>query len=69
MDRHEFVALLNAFYETLTLYLNHFVPTRRRIKKVRIGSRYKRRYDTAKTSYSRIVGHPDISTHVKETFR
>ena len=67
MERRELVPLLNAFYETLTLYLNHFVPTRKCVEKIRIGSRYKRRYDTATTPYRRIVAHPDIATSVKET--
>lgn len=66
MDRRELVPLLNAYYETLTVYLNHFVPTRKCIEKVRIGSRYKRRYDTAQTPYSRVIAHPDVSHSVKE---
>lgn len=66
MERREFVPLLTAFYDTLTVYLNHFVPTRKCIEKVRIGSRYQRRYDTASTPYRRVIAHPDIPHSVKE---
>lgn len=69
MDRRELVPLLNAFYETLTIYLNHFVPTRKCIEKVRIGSRYQRRYDTAKTPYSRVIAHSDIQHSVKKILK
>lgn len=69
MERRELVPLLNAFYETLAIYLNHFVPTRKCIEKVRIGSRYRRRYDTGKTSYRRVIAHHGIQNSVKETLQ
>src|SRR3989338_226547 len=66
MERRELVVTLNAVYTMLTPYLNHFVPTRLCIEKIRIGSRYKRRYDKAQTPFARVIAHPHVSSTVKE---
>lgn len=64
-DAPETVPLLNNLYETLSLYLNHFVPVRKCLKKEKVGSRYIRRYDRAKTPYQRVLEHLIVDPFVK----
>ena len=68
-DCVESVAALNAYYETLTLFLNHFVAIRKTLSKSRAGGKYKRVHDRAQTPYERALAHPDISEEVKEKLR
>ncbi len=61
---------LNALYEVLSTYLNHFKAVRRCVLKERIGARYVRRYERqAKTPYQRVLQHTSISDAVKEKLR
>lgn len=60
-DAPESVSVLNELYDTLILYTNHFIPIRKCIRKEKVGSRYIRRYDTAKTPYQRVMEHPAIA--------
>lgn len=69
LDAFETVAAVNALYDVLSPYLNHFVAVRKCLKKERIGSRYIRVYDTAKTPYKRVMEHPAISQEKKDTLR
>lgn len=70
IDVRPCVALLNAMYERLELYLNHFIPVRRTIEKKRIGAKYVRTYEkVAKTPYQRLMGHPAIERGVKERIK
>jgi hypothetical protein len=69
LDVRETVPALNAFYEVLNLYSNHFIPTRRCVRKERIGSKYVRRYEKAETPYSRVLRNPLISERVKSELR
>lgn len=57
---------MNEMYDKLELYLNHFVPSRKCIEKIRIGSKYKRKYDKAKTAYARVLNHSDIDQAIKD---
>ncbi len=65
LDTPAHVAALNATYEKLDLYLNHFQAVRRCVKRERIGSTYLRRYDTPQTPYARAMAHADISKERK----
>ena len=57
---------LNAFYEVLSVYLNHFKAVRRCVLKERVGAKYVRRYErTAKTPYQRVLEHTAVSEEVK----
>ena len=60
------VNALNAIYEKLDLYLNHFQATRRCVKRERIGSKYVRVYDEAQTPYARTLAHKEIPKEAKE---
>lgn len=65
LDTLRQVDALNAVYEKLDLYLNHFQAVRRCIKRERIGSKYVRIYDTPQTPYARAMVHKDISEERK----
>ena len=46
-------------------YQNHFLPTAKLIKKTRVNSKYKRKYDDPQTPYARLMASPDISSAAK----
>lgn len=70
LDCREAVDVLNDLYAVLNPYLNHFIPSRKCIEKVRVGSKYKKIYEkVAKTPYQRVLEHPNISEEVKEKLR
>lgn len=66
LDAFETVAAVNELYDVLSPYLNHFVAVRKCLKKERVGSRYIRVYDTAKTPYKRVMEHPAVSQKEKD---
>jgi hypothetical protein len=68
-DCPEIIDLMNKLYDKLEIYLNHFVPSRKCLEKVRIGSRYKRKYDKAKTAYQRILDHSDVNLAIKDKLK
>lgn len=68
-DTRTHVDALNAVYEMLDLYLNHFQAVRRCVKRERVGARYVRRYDTPQTPYARTMAHPDIRQEQKRALR
>jgi hypothetical protein len=69
-DIPELVPVMNAFYDVLELYLNHWKAVRRQISKVRVGAKYVRKYEvTAKTPYQRVLEHKDVPEDVKRRLR
>lgn len=69
IDCKEAIPVMNEFYRALGLYLNHFIPGRKCVEKVRIGSKYQRKYDRAQTPYQRVLACPDIPEEVKDKLR
>lgn len=70
LDTKKAVAALNAFYDVLTPYLIHFVAVRRTKEKIKIDSKYVRRYEKmAKTPYQRILEHPAVKENVKSELK
>lgn len=70
LDAPDIVPIMNELYHELGLYLNHFMPVRRTIEKVRIGAKYKRTYEkTAMTPYQRVLSHVAISEETKQRLR
>lgn len=60
-DNPAIVPLMNDLYRNeWSLLTNHFHPVRKLIKKTRIGARYKRVYDQARTPYQRVMDSPDV---------
>jgi transposase InsO family protein len=68
-DTQAHVDVLNAVYEKLDLYLNHFQAVRRCVRRERVGSKYVRRYDIPQTPYARVMTHADISAERKEELK
>jgi hypothetical protein len=69
-DTEEHLALINDLYDNeLRLYINFFQPTLKMVEKIRIGSKYKRKYDEAKTPFERVLACPDVSDERKERLK
>ena len=66
LDQREVVEFINEMYDLLEIYLNHFVPSKKLIEKVRVGAKYKRKYEKAKTAYKRVLEHKNISQEIKD---
>lgn len=69
LDCPDVVVVMNELYESLELYLNHFVPSRKCIRKYRKGSRYIRKYDKGRTAYQRVLESSKIDKEVKDKLR
>lgn len=65
LDCPKVITTMNELYDILDLYLNHFVASRKCLEKVRIGSRYKKKYDKARTPYERLMLDARVSSNVK----
>jgi len=66
IDCDEAVVALNEYYDKLCLYVNHFVAVRRTKEKIRIGSRYQRKYEKAKTPFQMVMESDEISSKQKD---
>ena len=61
LGKYGVVDLMNNLYKNeWGLYQNFFMPTMKLIKKERIGSRYRKVYDEARTPYQRVLEEPLI---------
>ncbi|MEK7187634.1 MAG: hypothetical protein AAB691_02155 [Patescibacteria group bacterium] len=70
LDVREVVLILNQCYDVLTPYLNHFIPSRRIIKKERVGARWKiTREKKSLTPYARMLLRADVSLEIKHRLR
>lgn len=66
-DTQEELDCLNDLYRNeLSLYKNFFQPVIKLISKERIGGRFRRKYDRAKTPYRRLIESDQISKKEKE---
>jgi hypothetical protein len=71
-DRYESpeaLALLEAIYVDLRLFINFFQPTMKLVEKTRVGSKVRKKYDTARTPYRRVLASPDIDASAKDRLR
>ena len=66
LDCPEVIELMNEMYDRLEIYLNHFVPSRKCIEKIRIGAKYKRKYSQAMTAYRRVLAHQGVDQIIKD---
>jgi transposase InsO family protein len=70
LDAQAVVDALNAVYDILTPYLNHFVASRRTTTKEKNGARWKiSREKESKTPYTRVLERTDVSEAVKSQLR
>lgn len=69
-DTKQQLKLINDLYDNeLRLYLNFFKPSLKLKEKIRIGSKYKRKYDEAQTPYQRVINHKDIPQEKKDELK
>ena len=67
-DRYESEAALdqlNAVYQLLRIWTNHWQPTLKLINKEREGAKVRKRYDEARTPYRRVLGCLDLPDEAK----
>lgn len=70
LDCKEAVDALNDLYDVLCPYLNHFIASRRCIEKVRVGSKYVKKYEKVpKTPYQRMLENEHVPEEAKEKLR
>jgi len=58
--------VLNELYEALRFFTNYFLPGVKLQEKLRIGAQVKKRYDTPRTPYERLLESPHIPVTMKE---
>ena len=69
-DTQEQLDLINDLYDNeLRLFINFFQPTMKLKEKIRVGSKYKRKYDKARTPYQRVLECPEVPEEKKEELR
>lgn len=60
-DKPLLVELINDLYrQEWSLYQNHFIPTTKCIEKVKVTSKYKKRFDKAQTPYQRVLACAEV---------
>lgn len=59
------LAALTALYASLRLYMNFFQPTFKLMGKEQVGGKVRKRYDTARTPYQRVLECPAVSAETK----
>lgn len=68
-ESREALALFRAIYQDWRLYVNLFQPVLKLVERHRVGSKVRKRYDTARTPYQRVLESPDVSEEDKERLR
>lgn len=68
-DTEEQLAILNRLYGYLRLYTNFFQPSMKLISKERTGAKVKKRYDTPKTPYQRVLESEFVSEKKKQELK
>jgi hypothetical protein len=63
------LAVLRELYGYLRRYSNFFLPQAHLVEKVREGAKVRKRYDTPKTPYQRLLECRDVTAPVKRTLR
>ena len=66
---HEQLEIINRIHNLLALYQNYFQPSRKLLKKQRIGARVRKTYDTAQTPAQRLISRKDTPAQTKKLLR
>jgi hypothetical protein len=70
VEQQRVVDAMNDIYRNeLRIIRNFFTPTQKQKSKVRIGSKYRRKFETPKTPYERILEDAGVSQEVKDRLR
>lgn len=65
-DNSQQLRLLNQLYSRLRLYTNYFQPVMKLKKKIRVGSKVKKRYDQPRTPYQRVLESSMVEKEYKK---
>ena len=65
-ESSEALILLNVIYDDLRLFVNFFQPVMKLVNKTRVGSKVRKKYDTAQTPFQRALASQDVESVVKE---
>jgi hypothetical protein len=68
-DTQRQVDQLNPLYAVYRLYVNHFLPVTKLVRKVREGSKVKKVYDAPKTPYQRVLDSEKVGDAAKRKLR
>jgi len=68
-DTEEELKVLNELYSNLRLLINYYHPSQKLIKKTRVGSKVKKKYDVAKTPCQRLLDSDHIAEETKRFLR
>jgi len=60
------LSVLNDLYKKLRLYINFFQPSMKLIEKKRVGSKVRKKYDSPKTPFERVLESSEVSDVVKK---
>jgi len=69
LDTHEQLDTLRRIHNLMALYQNYFQPSRKLLKKQRIGARVRKTYDTAQTPAQRLLSRKDTPAPTKKLLR
>jgi hypothetical protein len=69
LDDKELLPLMNEIYRVQNLISNYFIPQFKLKSKVRVGAKIKKKYDTPKTPYQRLLEDPDVTDEQKKKLR
>lgn len=65
-DDPRLTGLMNDLYRNeWSLYQNHFMPSQKLLSKEKINSKYRRKYEKAKTPYQRLLESPYVDAEIK----
>ena len=72
-DRRSLIPLMNSIYKDQALLQNFFMPQMKLISKIRVGSKYMKKYDEPKTPYQRLLEKseyikPETLEELRHTF-
>ena len=68
-EGQEAVDAMNDYYALLRLYSNFFLPQTKLVDKIRVGARIRKKYDTPKTPYRRLMESDIIPAHAKAALK
>ncbi len=70
LDQPHLVAKMNDLYRNeWSLFQNHFIPNMKCIEKVRVASKYKKKFDRPQTPYERTLQREDVPQYRKAKLR
>lgn len=69
IEHEELIPMMNEIYRVQNLISNYFVPQYKLISKQRVGAKIKKKYDTPKTPYQRVLEEPSVPEENKRKLR